>query len=160
MGNRKIINATSVTLGDITFKSKLEGKLFACLQEQGFNPKYEPYKFHIWEGFKPTVPFYTRDKKTRTLSRNNTKIIDITYTPDIVFDYNGHKIFMEVKPDGFTNDVYPYKQKLFRKYMETNLSQVNPIFVRVGTKKSLLEFIEILKHLDNEEFKRNIPSDN
>lgn len=145
MVNKKIVNATSVTVNNITFKSKLEEKLFRVLINEGLNPRYEPYKFHIWEGFKPAVPFYERNKKTKSITLNDKKIIDITYTPDIVFDYNEYKIFVEVKPDDFTNDVYPYKQKLFRKYMETELTSLKPIFVRVGTIKNLKEFISILK---------------
>jgi len=145
MVNKKIVNATPVTVNNITFKSKLEEKLFRVLINEGLNPRYEPYKFHIWEGFKPAVPFYERNKKTKSITLNDKKIIDITYTPDIVFDYNEYKIFVEVKPDDFTNDVYPYKQKLFRKYMETELTSLKPIFVRVGTIKNLKEFISILK---------------
>ena len=151
MENRKVVNATPTTLNDITFKSKLEGKLFKVLVDEGLNPRYEPYKFHIWEGFKPAVPFYERNKKTKSISLNDKKIIDITYTPDISFDYKGYRVFVEVKPDNFTNDVYPYKQKLFRKYMETELTNLRPIFVRVGTIRNLKEFIEILKENYNEE---------
>ena len=151
MENKKIVNATPITLNEITFKSKLEGKLFKVLQDEGLNPKYEPFKFHIWKGFKPSVPFYERNKRTRSIALNDVKIIDITYTPDIVFDYKGYRVFVEVKPDGFTNDVYPYKQKLFRKYMETEMADLNPIFVRVGTIKNLKEFIKILRENYNEE---------
>lgn len=123
--------------------------MFAILVDKGFNPKYEPYKYHIWEGFKPSVPFYERSKKTRQLVNNEKKLLDITYTPDIVFEYNGYIVFVEVKPDNFTNDVYPYKQKLFRKYIEEHFEK--PIFVRIGTKKNLLEFINILRTEYNEE---------
>jgi hypothetical protein len=151
MENKKIVNATPITLNEITFKSKLEGKLFKVLQDEGLNPKYEPFKFHVWQGFKPSVPFYERNKKTRSIALNDVKIIDITYTPDIVFDYKRYRVFVEVKPDGFTNDVYPYKQKLFRKYMETEITDLNPIFVRVGTIKNLREFIKILRENYNEE---------
>lgn len=151
MENRKVVNATPITLNNITFKSKLEGKLFKVLVDEGLNPRYEPYKFHIWEGFKPAAPFYERNKKTKSITLNDKKIIDITYTPDISFDYGKHRIFVEVKPVGFTNDVYPYKQKLFRKYMETELTSLNPIFVRVGTIKNLKEFINILRSNYNEE---------
>ena len=127
MVNKKIVNATPTTIDSISFKSKLEGKLFKVLLDEGLNPRYEPYKFHIWKGFKPSVPFYERNKRTKSISLNDVKIIDITYTPDIVFDYGVHRVFVEVKPDNFTNDVYPYKQKIFRKYMETELSELSPI---------------------------------
>ena len=145
MENRKIINATPVTSMGVAFKSKLEEKLFRVLVQEGLNPRYEQHKFPIWKGFKPSVPFYERNKRTRSIGLNDKKIIDITYTPDISFEYNGYTVFVEVKPDGFTNDVYPYKQKLFRKYMETNLLDKQPIFVRVGTIKNLKEFINILR---------------
>lgn len=145
MENKKVINATPTTLNSIEFKSKLESRLFKVLVDEGLNPKYEPFKFHIWKGFKPSVPFYRRNKKTKCIELNDKKIVDITYTPDIAFDYGKYKIFVEVKPDNYTNDVYPYKQKLFRKYMEVNMTDLNPIFVRVGTIKNLKEFISILK---------------
>lgn len=151
MVNKKIVNATPTTIDSISFKSKLEGKLFKVLLDEGLNPRYEPYKFHIWKGFKPSVPFYERNKRTKSISLNDVKIIDITYTPDIVFDYGVHRVFVEVKPDNFTNDVYPYKQKIFRKYMETELSELSPIFVRVGSIKNMKEFIHILKTEFNEE---------
>lgn len=151
MENKKIINATPTTYDNILFKSKLESKIYRALVAEGLNPKYEPKKFIIWEGFKPSVPFYERNKKTKCIGANDKKIISISYTPDITFEWNNHIIFVEVKPDGFTNDVYPYKQKLFRKYMEIELTDLNPIFVRVGTIKNLKEFINILKTEYNEE---------
>lgn len=151
MANKKIINATPTVEAGVAFKSKLEASIYRVLQNEGFNPRYEPQKFVIWEGFKPSVPFYERNKRTKSIQLNDKKIIDITYTPDISFDYGNYIIFVEVKPDNFTNDVYPYKQKLFRKYMETKLTDKNPIFVRVGTIRNLKEFINILKDYYNEE---------
>ena len=149
MENRKIKNATPTALNGITLRSKLEGKLFKVLEDEGFNPKYEPYKFHIWKGFKPSVPFYAKDIRTKSIALRATKLIDITYTPDIVFEYNGYTVFVEVKPD-FMNDVYPYKEKLFRQYMETEMPDIKPIFVRVGTIRNLKEFIKILRENYNE----------
>lgn len=149
--NKKIINATPTVMEGVAFKSKLEASIYRVLEAEGLNPRYEPFKFHIWKGFKPTVPFYERNKKTKSIGLNDKKIIDITYTPDISFEYNKYLVFVEVKPDGFTNDVYPYKQKLFRKYMEVKLIDKNPIFVRVGNIKNLKEFIHILKTEYNEE---------
>ena len=163
MGNRKVINATPITLGDIAFKSKLESKLFKVLQDKGFNPRYEPFKFHIWEGFKPTVPFYIKDKKTGSLKLDKVKLIDITYSPDIVFDYGVYRVFIEIKPEYF-NDVYPYKRKLFRKFLENMVIDENnsykPIYAQIGTKRNLLEFIKILEEEYNEESERNISPNN
>ena len=151
MENKKIINATPTIEGGVAFDSKLESKLFRVLVEEGLNPQREPHEFHIWNGFKPTVPFYKRNRKTKAMELNSIKLIDITYTPDISFEYGKHIVYVEVKPDGFTNDVYPYKEKMFRKYMETKLIDKNPIFVRVGSIKSLKEFINILRTEYNEE---------
>lgn len=151
MENKKIINATPTTVDGVAFDSKLESSLFKVLVEEGFSPRREPRKFYIWKGFKPTIPFYKRDRKSKTMKLNNMRLIDITYTPDICFNYGKHLVFVEVKPEGFTNDVYPYKEKMFRKYMEGNLKDENPIFVRVGTIKGLKEFINILRTEYNEE---------
>ena len=145
MENKKIINATLTSYNSIEFKSKLERSMYEALEAEGLNPKYEPQKFIIWKGFKPSAPFYTKNKKTKSIEVNNQKIRNITYTPDLVFKWKDYTVFVEVKPDNFTNDVYPYKQKMFRKYMDENLKDLNPIFVRVGTIKNLKEFINILK---------------
>jgi hypothetical protein len=151
MENHKILNATPTVELGVAFKSKIEASIYKELIRQGLNPNYEEHKFSIWEGFKPSAPFYEKSKKTKTLTLNNKKIKDITYTPDFSFKWGKYTIYVEVKPDSFTNDVYPYKQKLFRKYMETNLSNENPIFVRIGTIKAIREFINILKTEYNEE---------
>ena len=142
MKNKKIINASPKEFNGIKFKSVLEVSVYKTLLQEGFNPEYESYKYHIWEGFKPQIPFYIKDKKTKSLKLDNTKIIDITYTPDISFTFEGKLILIEVKPD-FCNDVYPYKRKLFRKYLENNGKNV--IFAQIGSKKNLIEFINILR---------------
>ena len=92
--NKKIKNATQNIHDGIQFKSRLEALIYKTLKEQEFDPKYEPWKFTIWEGYKPKVPFFDRDYKTGLLKNNNKKIIDITYTPDFCFDYNDVFIIM------------------------------------------------------------------
>lgn len=163
MGNKKVVNATPTTVNNIAFKSKLEAMLFKILQDKGFDPQYEPFKYHIWRGFKPTVPFYIKDRKTKSLKLDSTKLIDITYSPDIVFTYGIYIVFIEVKPDYF-NDVYPYKRKLFRKFLEQTQEEEStaykPIYAQIGTKKNLLEFINILERDYNEKSERNISPDN
>ena len=56
MVNKKIRNATQSTSEGITFKSKLERSVYNTLLEKGFEPKYEPITFVIWEGFHPEIP--------------------------------------------------------------------------------------------------------
>lgn len=161
--NNKVVNATPWVYNNINFNSKLEVSIYKFLEKEGFAPIYEPLKFTIWHGFKPRIPFYIKDKNTRSIKLDNYKIRDITYTPDIVFYYNTHMIIVEVKPD-YENDVFPYKKKIFRKFLEEQFENVSeehiPIYVQVGTIKNLKEFINILKEKYNEEFEGDFSSNN
>lgn len=127
---------------NIQFKSQLEAMVYRTLLQAGFKPEYETHTYVIWSGFRPTVPFYTRDKKKRTVL-NLKKTIDITYTPDFYMEYEGLKIIIEAK--GQVNDVFPYKFKMFRKYIEELPDKDDYIILEVFTKKQLMEFIEIIK---------------
>jgi hypothetical protein len=142
--NKKILNATPLEYEGITFKSKLEKMAYQTLRENSLPVKYEPQKFIIWEGFKPTVPFYNKDPKTRMLKLENKKIINITYTPDFIINYNNHLIILELK--GLENDLFPMKKKMFRKWLEEN--EPNSMFFEIYTKKQLLQAIEIIKSLE------------
>lgn len=141
MDNKKIKNATKKIYKDIIFKSVLEATCFRILSDEGLNPQYEQMKFVLWEGYYPTIPFYTKDKKTGNLKLDSVKIKDITYTPDITFWYKDTLVIVEVK--GFENDVYPYKKKMFRKLMET---QKDVIIFEIFSKKTMLEAIKIIKN--------------
>lgn len=142
--NKKIINASPLEYDGIFFKSKLEKMAYQTLKEQGFPVLYEPKKFIIWEGFRPNVPFYNKDASTRMLKMDSKKVIDITYTPDLMFEYNNHLIIIEMK--GFENNTYPLKKKIFRKWLESNYP--NSIYFEIFTKKQLLQAIDIIKNLD------------
>lgn len=140
--NKKIINATPTVFNDIQFKSIIEVMVYKTLLQHGFNPQYELYRFTIWEGFRPTVPFYTRDKKKNNIL-NLKKLINITYSPDFYIEYEGLKIIIEAK--GATNDVFPYKFKLFRQYIENLEDKDDYLIFEIFTKKQLLECVEIIK---------------
>ena len=142
MENRRIRNATPEEYGDIKFKSKIEAMVYRTLLQHGFEPEYETHTYRIWEGFRPTVPFYTRNKAKATIL-NLKKLINITYTPDFYMEYQGLKIIIEVK--GQVNDVFPYKFKLFRWHIENLPDKENYLIFEVFTKKQLLEFIQIIK---------------
>ena len=142
--NKKIKNATQNTVDGINFKSRLEAMIYRVLRENGFDPKYEPWQFVIWEGYRPTVPFYDRDSQTGLLKLNSKKIIDITYTPDFCFDYNGIIIIIEAK--GLENDRFPMKKKMFRKFLEEWGKPV--LYFELYSKKQLLQAIEIIKSYD------------
>ena len=141
--NRKIMNASPLEYDGISFKSKLEKMAYQTLKEQGFPVEYEPRKFIIWEGFRPNVPFYNKDTDTRMLKLDSKKVIDISYTPDLMFEYNKHLIIIEMK--GFENNTYPLKKKIFRKWLETH--RPDSIYFEIFTKKQLLQAIEIIKSL-------------
>lgn len=142
--NKKIINASPLEYDGIFFKSKLEKMAYQTLKEQGFPVLYEPKKFIIWKGFRPNVPFYNKDTSTRMLKMDSKKVIDISYTPDLMFEYNNHLIIIEMK--GFENNTYPLKKKIFRKWLESNYP--NSIYFEIFTKKQLLQAIDIIKNLD------------
>lgn len=141
MENKKVKNATPLEYEGITFKSKLEAMAYKTLKEEGFDPQYENTKYVLWEGFKPTVPFYDKNVYTHMLKQNQNKLINITYTPDISFDFKDKRIFIELK--GFLGDKYPIKKKMFRKYLEDKLP--NSMYFEVYTKKQLMQAIDIIK---------------
>lgn len=141
--NKKVLNATPLEYDGIQFKSKLEKMAYQTLRESGLSAEYEPKKFIIWEGFKPTVPFYDKDKVTRMLRLDDKKIISMSYTPDFLIKYNGYLVVLEMK--GALNDTYPIKRKMFRKWLEEN--EPKSIYFEIYTKKQLLQAIEIIKNL-------------
>lgn len=141
--NKKIRNASPLEFEGISFKSKLEKTVYLTLREHNLPALYEPHKFILWQGFKPSVPFYNRDKVSRLLKLENKKLVDITYTPDFVFSYNGWLVIIEAK--GLENDVFPLKKKLFRKWLEEH--QPKSIFFEVYTKRQLLQAVSIIKNL-------------
>lgn len=144
MENKRIKGATPLVVNNIKFKSKIEASVYNHLLQSGFNPVYEGMKFTLWEGFKPTVPFYTKKGKDNVL--NNKKTIDITYTPDFTFIYNGILIIIEVK--GLQNDVFPYKFKMFRKILEEKPYKNNTLLFEIFSIKQLKECIDIIKSYD------------
>lgn len=142
--NKKIKNASPLEFNGISFKSKLEKMIYQTLRENNLPVEYEPQKFIIWEGFRPTVPFYDKDKTTRMLKLEKKKIISISYTPDFVFRYNDCLIIIEAK--GMENDRFYLKKKMFRKWLENN--EPKSIYFEIYTKKQLLQAIDIIKALN------------
>lgn len=144
--NKKIRNAHSLKYDGIVFKSKLETVIYRILKERGFPVKYEPYKYVLWEGFKPTVPFFNKDKRTRLLRQDTKKLLNITYTPDFVFEHKGYLVVIEAK--GMENDVFPIKKKLFRAWLEEHYPK--SIYFEIYTKRQLLQAIDIINNLKEE----------
>lgn len=153
MENKKIKGATQEVCNNIKFKSKIEASVYKHLLQAGFNPVYEGMTFTLWGGFKPTVPYYTMSGKHNKL--NNTKLRDITYTPDFTFMYENKLIIIEVK--GFTNDVFPYKFKMFRKILEEKPYANNTLVFEIFSIKQLKECVKIIKEYDPD--RKNTESD-
>ena len=143
MPNKKIKNATPLEYMGIKFKSKLEMSAYATLKEAGLPVKYEPRRFILWDGFKPTVPFFNKNRITRALKQDSKKILPISYTPDFVFNYKGYMIVIEAK--GLENEVFPIKRKMFRGWLERNCP--NSLYFEVFSKKHVEQAIDIIKNL-------------
>ena len=162
--NKKIKNATVCSKGNITFKSIFERTCFTLLEKEGFNPEYEPKKFTLLESFVPVVPFYDREtavqynkrikesgkKDTKELRLQDKRILPITYTPDIYIKYKNVDVWIECK--GYTNDVYPYKRKMFRKTLDNMYLKTGQksIYFEIYTKKQLTQAINIIKSYGQE----------
>ena len=160
--NKKIKNAHPKEYNGIKFKSQLEVMTYKTLFELGLNPQYEKEKYVLWDGFIPTVPFYTKNSFKR--KNHNIEVLSpftvkdkrpptkISYTPDFTFDYKDKHIIIECK--GMVNDVFPYKFKMFRKSLET-LNNKDAIEVwEIFSKRQLLECIEHLKQNTNGDTER------
>lgn len=147
MENKKIKNATKKEYNGIMFKSLNEVMIYKTLLQEGFEPVYEGSKYCIWKGFKPRIPFYKPDTKTKLLKLETKKVIDITYTPDFVFMAPDNKTVIIFEVKGHENDTYPLKEKMFRGYLEHILDVQNQptAFFKIKTKKQCLEAIKIIK---------------
>lgn len=163
--NKKIRNATTVKSGSITFKSKLEKTVYNILQQEGFNPQYEPTTFTLWDGFSPITPYYDKEtdkqREKRLIEGNNmcpskilvqkpSRIIGIRYTPDFYFKYNNLNVYIETK--GVENDVFYIKKKLFIKCLDDKYIKTGEksIYFEIYTKKHLLQAIDIIKNYETE----------
>lgn len=161
-GNKKIRGATKTNSLEITFKSQLEKCFYKTLLELGFNPKYEPKTFVVWDGFTAITPFYDKETDTQRDKRDprSSKFLvekshivqPIRYTPDLYFEYNGIDVWIEAK--GIENDVFYIKKKLFRKYLDNKLLSTGKrsLYFEVYTKKQLLQAIDIIKRYGQEQY--------
>lgn len=144
--NKKIRNATPHEYYGILFKSDLERRVYKCLvEEYGINPHYEGKTYTYWEGIKPTVPFYDRQKvrgkHVYKLHLNQNRLISMKYTPDFIFNYFGIEVIIEVK--GIENDQFPLRKKLFRAYLETLDYPI--VYAEIFTIIQLKEFMQELE---------------
>jgi len=148
--NKKIRNTTPIEVYGINFKSKLEGNIYKIFVDEGLNPKYEEMTFNILSGFYPKIPFYNvyydKKLKQKVYGKSSYKVQDITYTPDFTFIIDNILYIIEVK--GKENDVFPFKKKLFRKWMEgyCKLTDRKMAYFEIFNKKQALEIINLIKN--------------
>ena len=138
-------NNTYYEYDGLKFDSKQEVAVYKHLKAEGFEVLREPVKYVIWDGYRPTIPFYNRNKRTKALELDMGKLRNITYTPDFQISYAGYTIIIEVK--GMENDVFPVKKKLFRKLLE---SYEKVMYFELSTIRQLKQAIEIIKKLKDE----------
>ena len=115
--NKKIKNATKTVASGIEFKSKLEGYCYRRLVENGFKPYYERYKITLFP--KKTIEYISNlywSTPKGFFKKQMKPLLPITYTPDFVFSVGNNIFIIETK--GRPNDVYPYKRKIFLRWLE------------------------------------------
>ena len=119
--SKKVRNATPVTHDGINFKSNLEGYCYLYFKKRKINLKYEECVLPVIGGFTSNLKAYIPERKSKNrkspllLREMRSKILPITYTPDFTYRYKNKLFIIECK--GKPNDVYPYKRKLFFRYL-------------------------------------------
>lgn len=126
--NKKVINATKVTIDGIKFRSKLEAYTYRRFKQEGFNFRYEEVTYTILEKFE------YMGEKIRAIKR----------IPDFIDSDN--KIIIEVK--GHATPEYLLKQKLFKHYLMIN--NLNFTLYTVKNQGQVEELIKELKIKYNE----------
>lgn len=118
---QSISRAVKCSKDGINFQSKLEMFTYETLKEGGFDPKYEPESFLIYEGFK----FNGRTYKP------------ITYKPDFIFtDKKNRRIIIECK--GWATKDYALRKKLFLHKLATEHDGTRYIILK--NKKEVIDF--------------------
>ena len=127
--NKKVINATEVTINGVKYRSKLEARCAQILKENSISFEYEPLKIK----YIPKFEYY------------GEKYRAAFYTPDFIID---NKYILEIK--GFPNEVYRYKKKLvLLKLLKDNTYR----FFEIKTITQLRQWIKNYKDKKYEETK-------
>ena len=127
--NKKVINATEVTVNGVKYRSKLEARCAQILKENNISFEYESLKIE----YIPKFEYY------------GEKYRAAFYTPDFIID---NKYILEIK--GFPNEVYRYKKKLvLLKLLKDNTYR----FFEIKTITQLKQWIKNYKDKKYEETK-------
>lgn len=142
--NKKVLGATTTSIDGYKFKSKLEARAYSILKDSGLPFTYTPVSITVQPSFRPTVPFFKKNKVTKRLKMDSTMVRGITYTPDFVVYKSHYTIYIETK--GFKTDSYNIKVKLFRQWLE---NQSGVYFAEITSLKELRELIEFINNIED-----------
>lgn len=130
--NKKVINATEVTVNGVKYRSKLEARCAQILKENNIPFEYEPLKIE----YIPKFEYY------------GEKYRAAFYKPDFIID---NKYILEIK--GFPNEVYRYKKKLVLLKLLKDNNYTKYRFFEIKTITQLEQWIKNYKDKKYEETK-------
>ena len=130
--NKKVINATEITVNGVKYRSKLEARCAQILKENSVSFEYEPLKIE----YIPKFEYY------------GEKYRAAFYTPDFIID---SKYILEIK--GFPNEVYRYKKKLVLLKLLKDNNYTKYRFFEIKTITQLRQWIKNYKDKKYEETK-------
>lgn len=130
--NKKVINATEVTVNGIKYRSKLEARCAQILKENNISFEYEPLKIE----YIPKFEYY------------GEKYRAAFYTPDFIVD---NKYILEIK--GWKTDTYRYKKKLVLLKLLKDNNYTKYRFFEIKTITQLKQWIKDYKDKKYEETK-------
>ena len=122
--NKKVINATEVTVDGIKYRSKLEARCAQILKENNISFEYEPLKIE----YIPKFEYY------------GEKYRAAFYTPDFIVD---KQYILEIK--GWKTDVYKYKKKLVLLKLLKDINYTKYRFFEIKTITQLKQWIKQYK---------------
>ena len=124
MPNKKVINATEVTVDGVKYRSKLESRCAQILKENNISFEYEPIKIE----YIPKFEYY------------GEKYRAAFYTPDFIVD---SKFILEIK--GWKTDTYRYKKKLVLLKLLNDANYTKYRFFEIKTITQLKQWIKQYK---------------
>lgn len=130
--NKKVINATEVTVNGVKYRSKLEARCAQILKENNISFEYEPLKIE----YIPKFEYY------------GEKYRAAFYTPDFIVD---NKYILEIK--GWKTDTYRYKKKLVLLKLLKDSNYTKYRFFEIKTLTQLRQWIKNYKDKKYEETK-------
>ena len=130
--NKKVINATEVTVNGVKYRSKLEARCAQILKENNISFEYEPLKIE----YIPKFEYY------------GEKYRAAFYTPDFLVD---NKYILEIK--GWKTDTYRYKKKLVLLKLLKDNNYTKYRFFEIKTITQLKQWIKDYKDKKYEETK-------